>query len=349
MSWLLAVVPLLAAPAAAQVSSGGEYRLERSAVAAAAGASGGGEFQGRSAVAPFAGSQPAAGPVIEGGAFALRVGVLNPPPFAIQASSPAVMELEGGQVTVAVPAGAVPLAGYDIAFTQDPAAQPITADPNKIAEANRKLEANDSLARVRPENVWEFHAASEQGYYTGTFASPMRLSFSYTDANGDGVVDGTNPPVRAKTLAVWTLDEASAQWVKVPGATVDTVSRKVSVPVSHFSVYAFAGGADEEVASVYAYPVPFRPNGPDAGLGTGQTGTAAAGITFKNLPTEGTIEIYTLGGQLVRRIEIPLGLGVPQLAWDVRNYAGEAVASGVYIWKVASRNAFKTGRLMVIR
>lgn len=348
MSWILAML-LAAAPAASQVSSGGDYRLERSAAASAAGASSGGEFQARSTVASLAGSQPAAGPVIEGGAFELRVGVLNPPPFAIQASSPVVMDLEGGALSVSVPSGAVPMALYDIAYSKDPIAEPITVSPSKILEANRKHESNDPLARIKPENIWEFHVAGEEGYYTGNFASPMRLSFSYADANGDGVIDGTNPPVRAKTLAVWTLDEASGRWIKVQGASVDTVARKVSVSVSHFSVYAFIAGSDDEVAGVYAYPVPFRPNGPDAGLGPGQTGTAAAGIAFTNLPTEGSIEIFTLGGQLARRIEIPLGLGVPQLAWDVRNYAGEAVASGVYIWKVASRNAFKTGRLMVIR
>lgn len=345
----LLLLLLGAVPASAQVSSGGAYQLERSAIASGGDLGAGGDVSVRASIGPTAGSQPSESFVVTGGAYELRVGVLNPPPFALSASSPAVVELEGGAVTLAMPAGVVSLAAYDVAFRQDPAAEPLAVDANKILEASRKLELNDPLARIKPENIWEFHLSSEQGYYTGNFAAPLLVSFAYTDANGDGVVDGTNPPLRAKTLSVWTLDEATARWVKVQGAVVDSVSRKVTVPVAHFSVYAFVGGADDEVAAAHAFPVPFRPNGPEAGLGPGQTGTAATGITFTNLPTEGSIEIYTLGGQLVRRIDIPFGLGVPQLVWDVRNRVGEAVASGVYIWKVASKNAFKTGRLMVIR
>lgn len=345
----LALALWCATAAHAQVSSGGDYRLDRSAVVSGGAPAAGGDFKARGSAASTAGSQPTPGHVIQGGAFELRVGVFNPPPFAIQASSPVLMELAGGALTVSVPSAAVPMALYDIAFAQDPVAKPIVVNPNKIVEANSKIEAFDSLARVRPENIWEFHVAGEEGYFSGNFRAPMRLAFSYTDANGDGVIDGTNPPVRAKTLAVWTLDEAAGRWIRVPGFSVDTVARTVSVSVAHFSVYAFIAGTDDDVSGAYAYPVPWRPNGPGQGLGAGQSGTLGAGITFTNLPTEGSIEIYTLGGQLVRRLQIPLGLGVPQLTWDVRNRAGEAVVSGVYIWKVSSRSATKTGRLMVIR
>jgi hypothetical protein len=113
-------------------------------------------------------------------------------------------------------------------------------------------------------------------------------------------------------------------------------------------VYAVIGAIDDSVRDVFAFPVPFRPNGPQAGTGQGQTGTEAAGITFTNVPQSGRIEIYTLDGRLVTKIAIPAGLIMPEVKWDVRTAGGERAASGVYIWRVVAGGNAKTGKLMVI-
>lgn len=346
MNVLLAWLAL--APAFGQVSSGGAFSLERSAVGPG-GPTGGGDFQGFGVVEGVAASPTTESLIIGGGGFELRVGLTNSPPFLLSSSTPAVVTLAGGLVTMAVPAGAVPVADFDLVARRDPAANPVFVDPSAVLEASRRLAINDPLSLVQVQNVFEFRVLSEQGYYDGRFAAPVIMSFGYADNDNDGVIDGSNPPLRAKLLHVWTLDEAKRLWVRVPGASVDAAGKVVSVSVGHFSVYAFAAASDQDVEGVYAFPVPWRPFGPDAGPGAGQTGTEADGITFTNLPTEGTIEIYTLSGQLVRRLHIPPALPVPKLIWDARNLAGQSVVSGVYIWKVASRTAFKTGRLMVIR
>jgi len=113
-------------------------------------------------------------------------------------------------------------------------------------------------------------------------------------------------------------------------------------------VYALLGTVDESVKDVYAFPVPFRPAGPDAGAGAGQTGTEAEGITFNNVPQTGDIEIYTLDGRLVRKLPIPAGLVLPKLKWDARTAGGDRAASGVYLWRVVSGSNSKTGKLMLI-
>ncbi|MBI5201164.1 MAG: hypothetical protein HY925_06230 [Elusimicrobia bacterium] len=339
---------LAAALALAQMSSGGIYTLEKSGVGPGDKLSGG-NFDGQGFVEGMTASQQNDGLRLVGGAFEARVGFMNPPPFLLNSSASAVVPLAGGLVSMSVPAGAIPLTGFDLIARQDPASNPVTVDPNAVLRANNRLAINDPLSLVQVQNVFEFKVASDLGYYESNFAAPVMVSFSYTDADADGVIDGTNPPIRASLLNVWTLDETLAQWIRVPGANVDSVAHTVSVPVRHFSVYAFAAASDQNVDGVYAFPVPFRPNGPDAGLAAGQTGTEAGGITFSNLPTDGSIEIYTMTGQLVRRIEIPPSLAIPKYVWDVRNDRGQAVVSGVYIWKVASRTAHKTGRLMVIR
>jgi len=95
--------------------------------------------------------------------------------------------------------------------------------------------------------------------------------------------------------------------------------------------------------------VPFRPFGPDAGPGADQTGTENDGITFTNIPQKGDISVYTLDGQLVRKIDIATYWEPPgKLKWNVKNDSGAKVASGVYIWRAVSGSNSKTGKVMII-
>lgn len=210
----------------------------------------------------------------------------------------------------------------------------------KISRANAKMRANNGpVAWARPSDVWELQFLDETGFFGGALTTAGEIRLSYLDADGDGIVDGTSPQLRVKTMNVWLLDETLELWVKVPNSSIDSEARTVAAPLSHLSVYALIGGADTAVADVYAFPVPSRPRGPNAGTGAGQTGSEAAGITFTKLPSEGTIEIYTADGRLARRLDIPANLAPARLSWDAK------VASGVYVWRVISGANSKTGRL----
>jgi len=148
-------------------------------------------------------------------------------------------------------------------------------------------------------------------------------------------------------LSVWWLDEAHSLWVKLPGGAVDPLRQNVSVPIRHFSVYAVMGAPTFQVGDVYAFPVPWRPQGSRAGLGPGQTGTLSDGITFTNMPEQAVVRVYTMSGNLVR--EILHSDGMPQLKWDVKNSSGEDVVSGTYIYVVESHQSRKKGQLVIIR
>lgn len=177
--------------------------------------------------------------------------------------------------------------------------------------------------------------------WKGTLAGNASLGMPYSDADGDGFVDDTNPRVKAKSLTVWRLDEAGGFWVKQPGAVVDLANKRVLLPTNHFSVLAQIGALDTDVSESYAFPVPFRPNAGDVV----RYGSWSDGIRFTNLPSGGTIRIYTVSGELVRELVINTN---PQ-TWDVKNTAGEIVSSGVYLWEIKSSTARKTGKLMVVR
>ena len=97
----------------------------------------------------------------------------------------------------------------------------------------------------------------------------------------------------------------------------------------------FYDSASPNLSSAHCYPVPFRP---------------AAGhtkITFTGLTQSASIRVFTLSGRLVRSLE-KAGAG-DTLDWDVRNSAGENLASGVYIFVVKSPSQTASGKLMVIR
>ena len=281
---------------------------------------------------------------LSGGVMDLRLGFFNPPRFSLQDPLAYTLTSADGGLAMSLPAGGVGRPTFDVVLRRDPASAPLVVDPAKIARANAKMRANNGpLAAARPNDVWELQFLDETGFFGGALATAGEIRLSYLDANGDGIVDGTSPPLRVKTMSLWMLDENMELWVKVPNSSIDPAARTVAAPLSHLSVYALIGGADTAVADVYAFPVPFRPHGPNAGTGAGQTGTEAAGITFTNLPSEGVIEIYTVDGRRVKRLDIPANLAPAKMTWDAK------AASGIYVWRVVSGGNSKTGRLMVIR
>lgn len=345
---------LLAAPAVfGQVSAGGAYSLDASIQPSGGG---GEDLVGASYWAKGAIGQPllpatAPGVVdsLDGGASQCREGFLNPVHFSLQNAVANDVQSPSGAASMSLPALAVGSPTFDVVFRQDPLNNPLSVDPSLIRHADDAMVAlNGPLAQVAPNDIFEVHTMDDRGLHDGPLGATGRISFGYTDA-GNGTVAGTNPPVRVGTLELFVLDENAGLWVRVPGSSVETGNKVVSAPLNHLSVYAMIGGADTQVSQAYAFPVPFRPHGPNAGTGPGQTGTDAAGITFTNLPSEGRVEIYDLAGRLVRGLDIPSNLVPAQLVWDTRNDAGRAAASGAYIWRVVDGQNSKVGRLVIIR
>ena len=259
------------------------------------------------------------------------------------------MTFNTGAASLTLPPGAVDKEVFDITINKDPLHKPVCVDPGLISLANSKMERNEGgWASLFPDNIAEMALFDEQDMWEKPFAQSGYLSMSYRDDDDDGILDGSNPPVRAASIKPWALDKEIAMWAKLPASSLDRPSRLITVSLLSPGVYALLGMVDESVKDTYAYPVPFRPGGPEAGAGSGQTGTEAEGITFANVPQVGRIEIYTLDGGLVRKLTIPAGLTIPKLKWDVRTAGGGRAASGVYIWRVVSGANSKTGKLMVI-
>lgn len=335
-------------PANALISAAGEYRLESSVRDSGGGGiiSGGGYAArgsaGQSAIPEGRGNSAA-------GEYVNRAGFYNPPYFTFQKGLASVITFNFGSASLTLPPGAVDKEVFDITLNKDPVSGPDYIDPAIINTANSKIERNEGAwARMFPENISEMSLFDDQNVWDKPFAKSGALAMRYKDDNDDGILDGSNPPVRVDTIKAWVLDEELAMWAKLPASSFDRSAKTITVPFMSPGVYAMMGTVDESVKDTYAFPAPYRPNGPQAGSGAGQSGTEAGGITFINVPQTGDIEIYTLDGRLVRKLPIPAGLTIPKLPWDVRTAGGDRAASGVYLWRVVSGSNSKTGKLMVI-
>lgn len=335
-------------PAGAMIASSGEYQLESSVRD-----NGGGEVLSGGAYASKGSAGQSAIPAGRGnsaaGTYINRSGFYNPPHFTFQKGLASVINFNPGSASLTLPPGAVDKEMFDITLNNDPGAQPLNIDPGLINSANSKIERNEGAwSRLFSDNITEISLFDEQDVWNRPLLKSGALAMRYADGNSDGILDGSNPPVRIDTIRAWALDEDLAMWAKLPGSYLDRTSKMITVPFMSPGVYALLGMVDESVKDVYAFPVPFRPNGPQAGTGSGQSGTDGGGITFMNIPQAGEIEIYTLDGRLVRKLPIPAGLTIPRLNWDVRTAGGGRAASGVYLWRAVSGSNSKTGKLMVI-
>jgi hypothetical protein len=208
----------------------------------------------------------------------------------------------------------------------------------KIIEANNKLDIDDDPFSFALEpTVVEIEAFDANGNpITDAFEIPAIITLSYEDSNpADGIVDGTSPALREKTLAVYWLDESHSLWVKLSGSKVDTGYNRVSADTFHFSIFGLHGMGTTDLSDAYAYPVPFIPSRGDED------------ITFTNISPICTIKIYTLNGELVRTIEHTSGK--TSYSWDVANDGGDGLGSGVYLYLIDSNKSKKKGKLIVIR
>lgn len=324
-------------PVWSALSQSGEYEILDSVIKSGGEWLNGGDYSSRGAIGQeISNENPAS---LAG--YVNRLGFYNPPYFAYQKSLG--VDFNNTSFRLNLPADSVNMEVFDIYYNSDVGKIP---EKSKVEYANAKLSVNNGPISV-PLKISEIYPMNEESLYKGILSKPGTISIHSTDQDGDGYVDSSVAKVRVKTLSGYLLDTDSSLWLK---AFNDRVSNgSVTFDFRKSGIYAISGQVDDSVKDVYAFPVPFRPNGPMRGNGNGQTGSEEEGITFANVPQDGKIEIYTVDGLLVKKIDIPYGIAESKIKWDTKNSSGQKTASGVYIWRVVSRSNSKTGKLVVIR
>ncbi|MBL7711507.1 MAG: T9SS type A sorting domain-containing protein, partial [Chitinophagaceae bacterium] len=103
--------------------------------------------------------------------------------------------------------------------------------------------------------------------------------------------------------------------------------------------YTSKTDADALLDRVFAVPNPYK--GQASGGNTYESNRLETKIKIINLPQKATINIYSLDGTLVRRLE--KDNNEPAITWDLYNQAGLPIASGMYLIHV---NAYGKDRVL---
>ncbi len=154
---------------------------------------------------------------------------------------------------------------------------------------------------------------------------PLSLVMSYTDAQ----LAGKDP----SRLVIARFDPASGLWIPLDSSP-DPAHHRVAAALDHLSLYQVMSAVPaSSVAGVTIFPNPVYSS-------RGQK------MTFANLPAGATLDVFTLAGRKLRRLETDAsGIAV----WDARNDAGMPAASGVYFVLIEATGNTTVVKVMVER
>jgi len=250
--------------------------------------------------------------------------------------------------TVVTPVDGMKLTIQPGAFSED-AGVNVTTDPVNNAEHTDKTLITRAIKIARAKGAY----AGDPSHYPistlmfeitgetangaviqGTLGNKIILSLSYPDQDNDGIVDGTNPPVEARNLEIFLLDEVLGEFKKVSGSSVNLEEKTVSGTIDHLSIYAVMTAISASVSNFLIRPNPWEPH------------KNSSPVLLDNLPDPAEIRIYTVTAQRVITLH---GNGSSILEWNGRNERGESVAPGVYTVMLKGPGGIKRKKLTIIR
>jgi hypothetical protein len=209
----------------------------------------------------------------------------------------------------------------------DPMTHPITITP---AVLNAGLTVIPTGFTLVPNSIIEIVPIVGGSPFTQALGSSASISMPYTDANGDNIIDGSNPPLAASAIKVYTLNTTVNRWESLT-TYVDPATRRVTAFTPHFSVFAMFAPLTigTALSQVRVYPIPWRPGS--------LSRFDASGITFDRLPVSGSIRILNLAGERIRDLSFD-GSASGSVTWNGLTDGGLRTASGVYFARITAND-----------
>jgi hypothetical protein len=193
---------------------------------------------------------------------------------------------------------------------------------------------------VIPENT----APGEAGYNE-------LLNKIQTEGDNYAYLDGTRGDCfRRMVLVNWNGGDVDPgvynQNMPEVGSVIRILSSKPNFPKDIYTFKATANTSTPADQKTDMERINVVPN-PYYGFHSGEMNPFSRWMQFTFLPEKCTIRIFDLAGNLIRKLEKDDVL-TPFLRWDLKNEYGLPVASGVYVYHVATPNlGEKTGKLAV--
>jgi hypothetical protein len=216
----------------------------------------------------------------------------------------------------------------------------IEIDDAGLAEAERNgLEVLSTIRRVHPGASPDSVATRDDGtpfapYYEYEFAitglqpvEPVYIAVTVSDFGYPGI--GLDP------LETSPLGNAEQVW---PTQSAQAVKSERPAPGVYPNPYRLA-----DLYNLNGWEDPRR---------QGLDPERARKVTFTNVPDTCVVSIFSLDGDLVRRIDhhaSPSSSDASIVVWDLITRNTQAVKSGLYLWTVESRFGVDVGKLVVIK
>jgi hypothetical protein len=200
-----------------------------------------------------------------------------------------------------------------------------------------------------PDSLFDFDIVGTVRFNAATGDSDSVWVRQYVPRFESGPINGF-PYYYAVTYfgnVIDTLFAAPCDTCPEPMITMG-LSSKMPDPATNFAFPVFPGGRPAaDLGGVVVIPNPYSDYAAWEYFGSRK-------IQFINLPDRSKIDIYTVGGDFVRALELDAGArgtgDVNTLDWDLRSGAGEEITAGVYIYRVEAPNGRESiGRFVVIR
>ena len=156
------------------------------------------------------------------------------------------------------------------------------------------------------------------------------------DDDGNGFVDGLDPPVRVNSLAIYWLSDTTA-WIRVPNSRIVKSQKKVVADLWHFSSYALMGGPLFDIGDAHPYPVPYRKS---EDVGNGISFIFPSG-------SDAQIKIYDIMGRLLKEFSYNDATASPPGLFT--GWTDVKLPSGVYIYRIKSGENEKRGKLVIVQ
>lgn len=234
-------------------------------------------------------------------------------------------------------------------------------DPNLYTEENP---LPDNAAR-NPTGKYTYFA---QKYWNNSdLSDPYGIHKVYPEANQfdptDTTADGFQRYYEYEFI-IENLSPAKSLYVSVTSFDYGSRKHKLSVlesSVLENDIRAWPLSSTDEVESdaleVFVFPNPYRIDGGYASAGyenrdRTMSAERARAVNFANLPKVCTIQIFTLSGDLVQKIDHYQPGGGPEAqheSWNMLSRNTQAITTGIYIWSVTSEMGEQLGKLVIIK
>ncbi len=196
------------------------------------------------------------------------------------------------------------------------------------------------------------------------FVSPEpMIEISLRDQSPLSVTDTSSVQLFLDGRRIWLMSDARVRYV--PGSGEEKVRVEFTPSLADGLHFIAVSGKDAtgNAADTIPYQVRFnvsRTARVDQLIPYPSPTAGPADFTFRvigaDAPEEARVKIYTVAGRLIREIEAGAGdlrIGFNRIPWDGRDADGDAIANGVYFYKlvlsVGGESTEQVGRIAVVR